>query len=285
MDSRFPRAERIHLTAGSLVLPYGRSPAARQRAPPFPAGCPCDSCGVGPSRPARRAETAPFMRRTIRLSHRVVTPRRRPAAKHTWRSHLIRWVGTSSDAFDEHVDGWFEGHRGHPRGQQALYAASLLAESVLLLTGGATALVDSSRTEVTRHRVASVALVAALTALTKRTVRRRRPFQPGKRPLRVSPDTSSFPSGHTLWAVLAAAWLAEDRWPGWVAYPTAGFVGLSRVHLRLHRASDVAAAAVIGCGAWVVVRRVDARRRRSIGRFGPLAGAKNPSAGSRSQQS
>ena len=171
------------------------------------------------------------------------------------RQTSLRPAKRSARTFDEWVDGWFEGFRGHRRLQRVLYAASLAAESALLLGGGATAVIDSPRADVTRHRVVSVAIAAASTGVTKRLVGRRRPFEPGQRPVRVSPDTTSFPSGHTLWAVLAAAWLAEDRWPTWLAYATAGFVGVSRVHLRLHRTSDVAAAAAIAAAAWTVASR------------------------------
>lgn len=170
------------------------------------------------------------------------------------RSHAKRLVAASG-SFDERVDAWLEPFRGAGRGQQALYATSLLAEAVLLGWGGATALADSPHAQVTRRRVGSVALAGLLTIAVKGVVGRARPFAPSQRPVRVEPDTTSFPSGHALWATLAALWLAHERWSPHLAYPLAGFVGLSRVHLRLHRATDVLAAVAIAATAWAAGRR------------------------------
>lgn len=163
---------------------------------------------------------------------------------------LARW----SHTVDERADACFEPYRGGAHAQRVVYAASLLTEAVLLGWGGATVVADSPRAHVARRRVSSVGAAALLTAVTKRVVGRRRPFAAPQRPVEVEPDTTSFPSGHTLWAVVAATWLAEGRWPAWVAYPAAAFVGVSRVHMRLHRASDVLAAALIGGVAWAVGR-------------------------------
>ncbi|MGH9099356.1 MAG: phosphatase PAP2 family protein [Acidimicrobiales bacterium] len=60
------------------------------------------------------------------------------------------------------------------------------------------------------------------------------------------PASSSFPSGHTLAAFTASVVLARSpaQTFGWLAFSSA--VGISRVHLRLHHASDVLGGAVIG---------------------------------------
>ena len=166
---------------------------------------------------------------------------------------------SASDRLDERVDAWFDPYRSNEGAQKVLYAASLLAETALLGGGAAVAVADSPDADVTRARVASGALAALLTGVAKQLVGRSRPFRPRRRPLAVNPDTSSFPSGHALWAVLAAAELAEDRVPAWAAYPAAAFVGISRVHLRLHRASDVLAATAIAATVWTLIRRSDSR--------------------------
>ncbi|MGC8627505.1 MAG: phosphatase PAP2 family protein, partial [Acidimicrobiales bacterium] len=82
--------------------------------------------------------------------------------------------------------------------------------------------------------------------LIKSVFRRVRPVsaKPHPLPLRV-PRTSSFPSGHASAAFAAAALLRDD--PLWPAiYALATVVATSRVHVRMHHASDVIAGAVVG---------------------------------------
>jgi undecaprenyl-diphosphatase len=65
------------------------------------------------------------------------------------------------------------------------------------------------------------------------------------------PITSSFPSGHATAAFCAATLLGGG--PGW--YGLAGAVAASRVYIRLHHASDVAAGAAIGLALGLAFRR------------------------------
>jgi len=60
------------------------------------------------------------------------------------------------------------------------------------------------------------------------------------------PLTSSFPSGHASAAFCASAVLARRSKLGKLWYLVAGIVSCSRIHVRLHHASDVAAGASIG---------------------------------------
>ncbi|HEY5110673.1 MAG TPA: phosphatase PAP2 family protein, partial [Acidimicrobiales bacterium] len=72
-----------------------------------------------------------------------------------------------------------------------------------------------------------------------------------------APKTSSFPSGHTLAAFCSAAVLSRpgDRKGNALLYSAAGLIGVSRIHLRAHHASDVAGGIVIGTALGLVVRR------------------------------
>ena len=71
------------------------------------------------------------------------------------------------------------------------------------------------------------------------------------------PRTSSFPSGHTLAAFTAATVLSRpgDRAGNAFLYTAAGLVGISRIHLRAHHASDVVGGVVIGTALGLVVKR------------------------------
>jgi undecaprenyl-diphosphatase len=64
------------------------------------------------------------------------------------------------------------------------------------------------------------------------------------------PITSSFPSGHATAAFCAATLLGGGPW-----YALAGAVATTRVYVRLHHASDVAAGAAIGLALGLVFRR------------------------------
>ena len=65
------------------------------------------------------------------------------------------------------------------------------------------------------------------------------------------PITSSFPSGHATAAFCAATLLGGG--PGWYALATT--VAATRVYVRLHHASDVAAGAAFGLALGATMRR------------------------------
>jgi undecaprenyl-diphosphatase len=104
------------------------------------------------------------------------------------------------------------------------------------------------------RRLGLTALVAnaishAAVQVLKRAVARPRPCDLHGQPLALVdlPDPFSFPSGHAaasaavaVTVVLAHLWLAP------VVLPLAALVGLSRVRLRVHHASDVLAGAALG---------------------------------------
>jgi undecaprenyl-diphosphatase len=71
------------------------------------------------------------------------------------------------------------------------------------------------------------------------------------------PTTSSFPSGHTLAAFCAATVMSQrhDRSGNALLFTSASLVGLSRLHLRAHHASDVVGGAAIGAALGLVGRR------------------------------
>ncbi len=93
--------------------------------------------------------------------------------------------------------------------------------------------------------------------IIKSFFRRTRPAWEVERPLRVRrPLTSSFPSGHATSATSSGTALSEDDelWPLYVA--VAGVVATSRIYVRIHHASDVAAGVALGVVLGVVGRRL-----------------------------
>ncbi len=83
----------------------------------------------------------------------------------------------------------------------------------------------------------------------KQLFNRERPDHVEPRPHRLrKPKTTSFPSGHATSAFCAATLLAENRpvpvQAAWFGLAT--LVSYSRVHVRLHHASDVLGGIVIG---------------------------------------
>jgi undecaprenyl-diphosphatase len=104
-----------------------------------------------------------------------------------------------------------------------------------------------------RHALAAGAAAAGvastLLVVLKRRIRRRRPCELAPHPLFhvQPPDRFSFPSGHTMNAFAIATVLAL-RYPPLapVLSVLAACIGVSRVLLGLHFASDVAAGALLG---------------------------------------
>lgn len=93
------------------------------------------------------------------------------------------------------------------------------------------------------------AVASALAALLKEVFDRTRPplVDPAVTALVPTPDSASFPSGHTATAFAAAAAVGffhpRLRWP---VYGLAALVGLSRIYLGVHFWLDVLAGAALG---------------------------------------
>lgn len=96
---------------------------------------------------------------------------------------------------------------------------------------------------------------------------------------------SSFPSGHTMGAFAVAAVVSGEyddrRWVPWVAYGSAGLIGLSRIGLGHHFPSDVLAGAALGqsLGRMVTVRDGGGESGPRRGRFQPLFEPRNGGVG------
>ena len=164
-------------------------------------------------------------------------------------------------AFDAAVDRQFDRLRGNPVADRVFYDASELADFSLIwhLVGVARGIVSSRREpETLRLLVCMGAESVLVNGAIKSLFRRTRPTWDfdHDRPRRLRrPRSSSFPSGHASAAFTAAGLLSEDdkAWP--LYYAAALVVASSRVHVKIHHASDVAAGAALGLVLGRVFRR------------------------------
>ncbi len=160
---------------------------------------------------------------------------------------------------DSGADRAFDRVRGRPVVDRAMYAASEVADFSLLwhLIGVARAL-RSRRDERAALRLSATLAIESVVVngMVKSLFGRTRPPTSEPRPLRLrTPRSSSFPSGHAS-AAFCAATLLSDRsaiWPVW--YGLAAVVASSRVHVKIHHASDVVTGAVVGVAIGRVARR------------------------------
>jgi undecaprenyl-diphosphatase len=189
------------------------------------------------------------------------------------RSGVLAKIGdlsslTGKDAvrlFDEQVDALFAPFRGVPSIDAAARVISGLGDHGLVWA--VSTAWRARRSGARRNRAVRALAVAGVessvvNAALKAFVGRPRPDPSDLRlgdnviPLR-EPRTSSFPSGHTLAAFCAATVLSErgDHGGNALLFTCAGLVGVSRIHLQAHHASDVLGGVVIGTAMGAVGRR------------------------------
>ncbi len=167
---------------------------------------------------------------------------------------------------DARVDRWFEPGRGNPTLDGAAKVITGLGDRGLMWA--ATTVWRARHTGPERARAVRALAVAGVesslvNAAIKAAVGRSRPdrsevgLSASGVPVR-EPRTSSFPSGHTLAAFCAATVMSQrgDRKGNALLFVSATLVGLSRLHLRAHHASDVLGGAAIGTALGVVGRRL-----------------------------
>ncbi len=167
---------------------------------------------------------------------------------------------------DQRVDAWFEPLRGDPNFDGPAKVITGLGDRGLMWA--ATAAWRARHTGPERARaVRELAVAGVASSLVnvaiKSAVGRSRPDRTsvgvteGGVPVR-EPRTSSFPSGHTLAAFCAATVMSQrgDRAGNALLFTSAALVGLSRLHLRAHHASDVLGGAAVGTVLGLAARRL-----------------------------
>ncbi len=172
------------------------------------------------------------------------------------------WVRT----VDERIDSWFDPWRGNPTVDGAAKVITGLGDRGLMWA--ATTVWRARHTGPERARAVRALAVAGIessvvNAGLKAVVGRSRPgaggipLAQGGVPVR-EPKTTSFPSGHTLAAFCAVTVMCQrgDRAGNTMLFTSATLVGLSRLHLRAHHASDVVGGAAIGTVLGLIGRRL-----------------------------
>lgn len=183
------------------------------------------------------------------LAEQPTTGARPEAVEELTDTELVRWIDQLDHRFDQ---WWADTFRGRPALDRAWYLASELADFSLIwqIVGTAQGLRSDARDPEASLRLGVSLLAESLVVNQgiKRLFKRPRPVTLVDRPHHLrQPLTSSFPSGHASAAFTAAGILAQ-RDPRWrpVIYAAATFVATSRIHVRIHHASDVVAGAALG---------------------------------------
>jgi undecaprenyl-diphosphatase len=177
-------------------------------------------------------------------------PEAPPSPRSTW------------DQLDERADAaWGRVFRGHPLADKVFYLASELGDfSLIWLLLAAAEGVRSEEDAEASIRLSLLLLGESILVNQgiKRLIRRPRPVAEHEHPHHVRlPRTSSFPSGHASSALAAAGMLSQRRPKAApLYYGIAAVVATSRVHVKVHHASDVLAGAAIGIAYAQVVRRI-----------------------------
>ena len=170
--------------------------------------------------------------------------------------------------FDAAVDGAFDRWlRGRPAIDRAMYTVSELADFSLLwhLVSSAKAARDERNLAKSLRLSVVLGIESSLVnGLLKSLFKRDRPIPEFERPhhLRM-PLTSSFPSGHASAAFAAAGLLSDGSRCAPAYYALATVVAASRVHVKIHHASDVLVGAVVGTVVAAVAKRLWPLPRRS----------------------
>lgn len=162
------------------------------------------------------------------------------------------------DRLDDAIDEWWNRFRGRPVIDRIYYTASEAADFSVVwhALGVVQAIIEDDPMIAVRLSAALGIESALVNGPIKSMFKRSRPVQEADRPHNLrQPKTSSFPSGHASAAMVAAALLSRHT-GGAAWYGAAAVVATSRIHVRIHHASDVAGGLVVGAALGAVARRM-----------------------------
>lgn len=172
------------------------------------------------------------------------------------------------DRFDHLVDSLFDKLRGREPTDRILYAITELGDFGLIWV--LLAFLRGLRSaEDARAAWRLTAVLAAesviINGLVKTQFKRERPVAQEPRPHRLRmPLSTSFPSGHSSTAMVAGVLLSQrlSRPAKMALFGLGGLVAVSRIHVKIHHASDVAGGLAIGVGLGAIARGVFPLYRR-----------------------
>jgi undecaprenyl-diphosphatase len=161
--------------------------------------------------------------------------------------------------FDARVDKAFDRLRGNRPIDRVFYAATELGDFGLIwvLIGSGRGLRSEHDLGTAGRLTATLAVESVLVnGLIKQLFKRERPVSQEPRPYKMRiPMSTSFPSGHSSTAVVAAMLLSEARPRSAPFYwSVAALVASSRIHVRIHHASDVVGGVATGLVIGTVAR-------------------------------
>ncbi len=170
--------------------------------------------------------------------------------------------------FDDRVDAAFDALRGNPIADRTFYTASELGDFGLLWV--IFGLLRALRGGRLNERAAVRAIIATgvesfiVNIILKSIFGRGRPVREVEHPLPIrQPLTSSFPSGHATAAFCGALLLSDEDPLASIYFTSAIVVALSRIYVKIHHASDVAAGVVVGLSLGAIAKRIFPLRRAS----------------------
>lgn len=161
---------------------------------------------------------------------------------------------------DDRAERAFAPLRGNPLADRVFYAASHAAEFSACWHVAAAAIAIANpalRPKATRMAVSLGVESVLVNAMIKPLFKRQRPDLIEGAPKLRRPKTSSFPSGHSSSAAMAAVLLSDavpKLRPLW--WSVSFIVGTSRVHARMHHGTDVAAGGLLGTALGFAAKRI-----------------------------
>lgn len=162
--------------------------------------------------------------------------------------------------FDKKVDDAFEPLRKDARANKLFYGLSEAANHSILwhaITWSRALLFPNRRRDALQITAALAAESALVNGPVKMMFRRERPIHTDERPHKLrQPLTTSFPSGHATSAFCAAILLSRRSRLGPFYFIVAALVSVSRIHVKIHHASDVVGGAIIGTGLGFIAKQV-----------------------------
>ncbi|MDA8080463.1 MAG: phosphatase PAP2 family protein [Actinomycetota bacterium] len=154
------------------------------------------------------------------------------------------------EQFDSKIDNLFEPLRQNVWFNRLFYSASAMADHSIIwfLLAAIKALRSEEQAKLAKRAALALAVESVVVNMGVKSIfRRDRPTYSGERPMPLrQPLTSSFPSGHSSAAVCAFIFLSENDPFAPLYFLMALIIAPSRIHVKIHHASDVIGGLIVG---------------------------------------